>query len=72
VPAPGQADGDPEGGGLVIAAAQPGQEGGAQAGLAGAAAGPDGGGGRAEGVAGLPGPGLGCRVDRAGVVKVPI
>jgi hypothetical protein len=65
VPGPGQADGDPEGHGLVVAVAQPVQEGRVQLGLAGAAGGPDGGGRRAEGVAGLPGPDLGYRVNRA-------
>src|SRR5438552_12261981 len=66
VPGPGQVDRDPEGDGLVVAVAQPGQEGGVQAGAVTGAGGPDGGGRLAEGVAGLPGPGLGCRAGRVG------
>jgi hypothetical protein len=42
------------------------QEGGIQAGAVTGAGGPDGGGRRAEGVAGLPGSGLGCRAGRVG------
>ena len=45
--------------------AQPGQEGGVQADLAGVPGSPDRDRGRAEGVAGLPGPDLGYRVNRA-------
>jgi len=41
VPGPGQVHRDPEGDGLVVAVAQPGQEGGLQAGLAGVPGGPD-------------------------------
>ena len=72
VPGPGQVHRDPEGDGLVVAVAQPGQEGGVQAGLAGVPGGPDRGGGRAEGIAGLPGPDLGFRVNGVGVVEVPV
>ena len=72
VPRAGQVDGDPAGDGLVVAVAQPGQQGGVQAGLAGVPGGPDRCRGRAEGVVGLPGPDLGFRVGRVGVVEVPV
>jgi len=62
VPGPGQAGRDPEGDGLVVAVAQPGQQSGIQFSLAGAPGGLDCGGGRAQGVAGLPGPDLGLRL----------
>ena len=68
VPGPGQVDRDPEGDGLVVAVAQPVQQGGIQFSLAGVPGGPDCGRGRALGVAGLPGSDLGFRVDRVGVV----
>src|SRR6266699_2924722 len=44
----------------------------AEAGVAGVAGGPDRGGGRAQRVAGLPGPGLGCRAGRVSIVEVPV
>ena len=52
------------------AVAQPGQEGGVQAGLAGAAGGPAA--AAARRARRLPGPGLGCRVNRVGFVKVAV
>src|SRR5437660_3238570 len=72
VPGPGQVDRDPADDGLVVAVAQAGQERGVQARTVTGAAGPDGGGGLAEGIAGLPGPYLGYRVDRVSVVEVPV
>ncbi len=72
VPGPGQVDRDPGCDGLVVAVAQAGQERGVEAGAFADAAGPDGGGGLAEGVAGLPGPDLGYRIDGVGVAGVPI
>jgi hypothetical protein len=58
---------------LVVAVAQPGQEGGFQAGLAGGPGGLDRGGRLAEGVACcLSGPDLGYRIDRVGVVEVAV
>jgi hypothetical protein len=44
----------------------------AEAARAGGAGGPDGGSGVAQRIRGLPGPGLGCRVDGVGVVEVPV
>lgn len=72
VPGPGQVNRDPVGDGLVVGVAQLIQEGGVQAGLAGVPGGPDRSPGRAEGLAGLPGPDLGFRVDGVGVVEVPV
>ena len=51
--------------------AQAGQERGAEARAVTGAAGPDGGSGFAQGIAGLPGPDLGYRVDRVSVAEVP-
>jgi len=72
VPGAGQAPGDPGLDGLVVAVAQPGEQGGVKSGLVLAAGGPDGGGCRAEGVAGLPGPGPGCRAGRVSIAGVPV
>src|SRR5258707_10280817 len=72
VPGPGQVHRDPVGDGLVVAVAQAGQERGVEAGAVTGAAGSDGSSGLAEGIAGLPGPDLGCWVGRVGVVEVPV
>ena len=52
--------------------ARAGQERGVEARAVIGAAGPDGGSGFAQGIAGLPGPDLGYRVDHVSVVKVPV
>jgi len=60
VPGPGQADRDPAGDGLVVAVTQAGQQNRIEAGPACGAGGPDHGADLAQGVADLPGPGLGA------------
>src|SRR5262249_56254059 len=64
--------GDAGGEGVVVAVPQLAHQFGVQAGSAVGAGGPDRGAGFAQGVARLPGPDLGYRVDRVGIVKVAV